>query len=303
MAPILTRPTGTGSNNSIEDLLRRRFGTLAPPPVPTLQNPRSVAAQERSQAIALARAEYEAMTLAQLQDEIEKAGREDIEAMKAKAVEEERSLFFNQPHAVADLSYWGKMAHWKLDEAIALSLGKDPIEVNWSTVNGSGDGYILAALKNSPFRREYARRRELTNRAAAAYELSDPIKPEAFLTWSLNTFDSVPAELVEQVRMMGKRIADVHVPTKRVVELEAQLATSGKAATVKDRDRPLDPRERTTLLCIIGALAGHAKLDLSKPTKAGDAIAAMMPGLKLAGRTIGEHFKEVREAMDSRKVK
>lgn len=66
-------------------------------------------------------------------------------------------------------------------------------------------------------------------------------------------------------------------------------------------EKPLDTRERASLLCIIGALAEHAKLDLSQPMKAGDAIAAMMPDVKLSGRTIGEHLKAVREAMDSRK--
>ncbi|TAL88468.1 MAG: hypothetical protein EPN69_16250 [Rhodanobacter sp.] len=243
------------------------------------------------------------MTPAQLQGEIDKAQREDVEAMKAKAGEEERGLFFHQPHAVADLSYWGKMELWTLDEAIALSLGKNPNTVNWSSVNSDDDSYIRASLRNSPFRMEYVRRRELANRAAAAYGFGDPIKPEVFLTWSLNVFDSVPTELIRQVRMMGKRIADLHVLTERVVELEAQLVASGKAATLKATDKPLEPRERTTLLCIIGALAGHAKLDISKPTKAGDAIAAMMPGVKLAGRTIGEHLKLVRDAMDSRKVK
>lgn len=66
-------------------------------------------------------------------------------------------------------------------------------------------------------------------------------------------------------------------------------------------DKPLDPRERATLLCIIGALAKHAGLDLSQPIKAGETIAAMMPDVKLSGRTIGEHLKAVREAMGSRK--
>ena len=198
--------------------------------------------------------------MAQLQDEIDKARREDVEAMEAKAVEEERALFFNQPHAVADLSYWGKMALWTLDEAIALSLGKSPNVVNWSAVNGEGDSYIRTSLRASPFRREYARRRQLTSRAAAAYELSDPIKPEAFLTWSLNTFDAVPAELIEQVRAMGKRIADLHVLTERVAELEAQLAAHGKATTAMDLDKPLDARERTTLMRIIRALEVMASL-------------------------------------------
>jgi len=76
-------------------------------------------------------------------------------------------------------------------------------------------------------------------------------------------------------------------------------------SSVKDADKSLDARERTTLLCIIGALAENATLDLSQHIKAGEAVAVMLDakGVKLSGRTIGEHLKAVREAMDSRKVK
>lgn len=64
--------------------------------------------------------------------------------------------------------------------------------------------------------------------------------------------------------------------------------------------KPLDERERTTLLCIIGALARQQKLDISQPMKAGDAIAAMAPELDLSGRTIGEKLKVVDDAMERR---
>lgn len=84
----------------------------------------------------------------------------------------------------------------------------------------------------------------------------------------------------------------------RISDIE-RLASGAPVA--KANDEVLDPRERTALLCIIGALAAHADVDLSQPFKAGDTIAAMMPGVKLSGRTIGEHLKAVREAMDSRK--
>ncbi len=75
------------------------------------------------------------------------------------------------------------------------------------------------------------------------------------------------------------------------------------APTTPAIEKPLRERERTTLLCIIGALATHAQLDLSQPYKAGDAIAAMLPGdVKLPGRTIGDHLKVVVEAMGKRTI-
>jgi hypothetical protein len=75
-----------------------------------------------------------------------------------------------------------------------------------------------------------------------------------------------------------------------------------RAVTHAPDERPLDRRTRASLLCIIGALAEQANLDLSQPMKAGDAIEKMLPGdVRLSGRTIGEHLKAVRVAMDSRK--
>jgi len=85
----------------------------------------------------------------------------------------------------------------------------------------------------------------------------------------------------------------------RVADIERVVAEP--QPSVSDSDKSMDPRERITLLCIIGALAKNAQLDLSQPIKTGEAIAAMMPDVKLSGRTIGEHLKAVREAMDSRK--
>ncbi|MGY3038681.1 hypothetical protein ACVWWQ_000268 [Rhodanobacter sp. TND4EL1] len=90
-----------------------------------------------------------------------------------------------------------------------------------------------------------------------------------------------------------------------------RVETSGPANQPKPRngrersDMPLDTRQRTTLLTIIGALADAAKLDLGQHYKAGEAIASMLDakGVKLSARTISEHLKAVSEAMDSRRVK
>ena len=83
------------------------------------------------------------------------------------------------------------------------------------------------------------------------------------------------------------------------------VAQQGEKADPTKQPKPLDTRERTTLLAIIGALADATKLDLTQHMKAGDAVSAMLDvkGVKVSGRAIGEHLKAVREAMDSRKVK
>ena len=62
--------------------------------------------------------------------EREKQGAE----LAAKAEAEERTRFFNQPLANADFDHWSRTAHWTLDEAVALSMGKAPEHVTWESV-------------------------------------------------------------------------------------------------------------------------------------------------------------------------
>lgn len=64
-----------------------------------------------------------------------------------------------------------------------------------------------------------------------------------------------------------------------------------------------DKRAHISLLCITGALAEEAKIDLSQPYKAGQMIERILTrhGIELRSRTIGDHLKGVADAMDSRK--
>jgi len=87
-----------------------------------------------------------------------------------------------------------------------------------------------------------------------------------------------------------------------VVRTEALTSFVALASGKSNAPRPLDERERTTLLCIIGGLAKTQGLDLSHPFTAGEAVVKMLPDdIRLSGRTIGEHLKGVRTALDSRR--
>lgn len=113
-----------------------------------------------------------------------------------KAEEEERELFFNRQESNADLKFWAKMAIWTLDEAVALSLGKDPAKVNNSTMSKSGERYVPVVWLQSEFPKEYARRAELVHRAKVAGILTDQISPERFVRWAVDVFDNMPDELL-----------------------------------------------------------------------------------------------------------
>jgi hypothetical protein len=170
-------------------------------------------------------------------------------------------------------TYWGKAAYWTVEEACALLSGIRP------TKHLRGEDILRLADYAAPAKR-FADLQQLLLR-----ENNDSpyvkLLPSDVLAWARSLDIEVPRPLSDAV--------------DRFANLSPEPAKAGAAD-------PLDSRERTTLLCIIGALAAHAQLDLSQPLKTGNAIAAMMPDVKLSGRTIGEHLKAVREAMDSRKI-
>ncbi|GEM_PF-2330594 len=96
-------------------------------------------------------------------------------------------------------------------------------------------------------------------------------------------------------------LLDVYIRSADIHTFTSKLASSGLEENREKTGKPLDARERNYLLCIIGALARNAKLDLSKPMKAGEAIARMVPEIDLKARTVGEHLKRVPGALESRR--
>lgn len=67
-------------------------------------------------------------------------------------------------------------------------------------------------------------------------------------------------------------------------------------------EKPVERRERNTLLVILAALADMARIDLSKPSAAGATIESKTAhmGVRIAARTIENHLKRIPEALESR---
>lgn len=124
----------------------------------------------------------------------------EAQANQEKAEQEERQRFFNQPSAKADFVHWSKAAHWTLEEAIALSFGKNPQVVTWKR--------IQELVNISPFAKRYAQTLDLALRAKAWNQLYDPVLPGIFLAWARRSEIDVPNELLEQVEKRGVVVAD-----------------------------------------------------------------------------------------------
>jgi hypothetical protein len=235
-------------------------------------------------AIQAAREEYEAMTADALQQLFDDARAEDARKAQAWVTDVQANREQRWPH-------WAKKDLWSEAEFAALCCGFVPDNRGTAGDPGrvAGDDSHPIAINSAAddIRRGTLSRtlafvsRDDADTAAHMYGTARHYVPAIAAEWAAQRFDTFPASLLAAVR-------------QRVQATPAPIA-SGAA-----HDKPLDTRERTTLLCIIGALARQQELDLSQPSKTGDAIAAMAPELKWSGRAIGEHLKGVSDAMASR---
>ncbi|UXC37332.1 hypothetical protein [Cupriavidus gilardii] len=78
----------------------------------------------------------------------------------------------------------------------------------------------------------------------------------------------------------------------------------GTRPDARPTEGQLGERERTTLLTIIAALSKEAKIDLEAPSKAAGQIELLVEkiGARVAKRTIEEHVKRVRLALEKRAI-
>ena len=278
--------------DKIEYLIGRKFGPLG------VRQARK--SPEQSRQIS----DYRDLLLKLPQEEIdvrvEKERIKNQEEIAAKAERDEQARFFNQPFAAADFEHWSKAAHWSLDEAIALSFGKEPEHVNWQKVK--------TYIQVSPFAYQYQRRRDLAIRALPWKQLFDPVLPTIFLDWARRNELDVPTELEDAVASRGQQIADwktLHDEQKaRAEAAETDFAEAlVKLTELKQTPaaKELSTKERESLLkLVIGMAVDGYGYDPQAarspiPKEIADQLAAR--GLQLDKDTVRKYMKEAAEIL------
>jgi hypothetical protein len=180
--------------------------------------------------------------------------------------EQSRALYdeqhFHRPYADADFEYWARMPHWTVDEAVALTLGKAPEQVNWHTVE--------KVLNRSSVAAEYGRRRELAVRSMMWKQLTDPVLPAEFVGWADRMGMTVPDALRNALDAQGVKETDYKALYENLLasraeadksvaavfeELQRMKASLEAAEAEKRASRALGIRERESMMAIIAAMA------------------------------------------------
>jgi len=117
--------------------------------------------------------------------------------LEEKNQEREESYFFNQPDAQADFDYWARLSSWKVEEAVALSFGKNPKVVTFKKITQDD-------VKHSSLSHEYVCIHDIIIRAVDDGVLNKKLKPSVFLAWAKGLKILVPDGLIEAVNKFNK---------------------------------------------------------------------------------------------------
>lgn len=153
-------------------------------------------------------------------------------------VRQEKESFYNQCYANADFMHWAKAAHWTLDEAIALSFGKEPEIVTWKEIEK------LKGQTN--FAKTFAKRRDLAVRA----KFSDEITPIEFIKWSKKLDIELHVDLVSKVEKISGAAINWH---EQYLELKNEY--DALVAKSTNLQKPESTRKSENLLQTLTALA------------------------------------------------
>lgn len=128
-----------------------------------------------------------------------------LQAKQQEAKYEEQAeieRFYNLKSANADYVHWSKAAHWTLDEAIALSFGKEPELVSWEKIE--------QFKQKSLFVKAYAKRRDLALRATNWKRFGNTIPPITFINWAKEVDIDLPSELLSELEKIGHTAINWH---------------------------------------------------------------------------------------------
>lgn len=197
---------------------------------------------------------------------------------RAKGLAHDRERFFNGPAAGADFAYWCSVPLWAPEEAVALSLGKDPNVVNRATLAD-------LAPDTSPFASEFHRRLTVVQRSIEAKNLAERVAPAMLVEMMIELGWKFPSQFPDMAQRPNGESEQAVALEARIAELEGQLAllASNQAKYLTPTDQMASKRP-ATLYAIIRGLA----INRFGWPNAPKVVAKMISSLDLAGVSISD---------------
>lgn len=179
--------------------------------------------------------------------------------------------------AQSTLKFWANLSRWTLEEAVALTLNRDPKRFIDPAV-GKG------LLEKDPKVEHYHYVQEHIKRAVQAGELTDPVQPGVYVAWAQKRDLGFPEALA---KLVPAAVADnQNAPTKPVKK-------------PADKNQTALMRERNTLLKLFFCAAvdgyGYDPKAERSPTAKEMESAFERLGIRISDDTIRKYLNEAKE--------
>jgi hypothetical protein len=183
------------------------------------------------------------------------------ERSKERKEELEKGFFFDQPSADANFQEWYRMPDWSIEEAVALSLGKDPKIVNpdsldnYSNYNHNFNSYH----KGSTLYKDYKLRMETLIRFINAKKVSTHPTPLEFVTWAQENDFYIPEELKNLIHKRWVISNDSKTENETLQEefqkIKSLYEELKKQPIKEENEEKLNPKVKTSLHTLILVMA------------------------------------------------
>lgn len=163
---------------------------------------------------------------------------------RREAAHQEGEAFFNDPKANARYSYYSGASYLTLEEAVALSLGKEPKVVSSESLQlGEPTNYFSKGKQlPSPFREEFERRLDLTRRAIEVGRLTEKVNPQDFVLWA----QSIHLSLPDEFKQILKDVSETEELSK--LRLDHELLSNENNRLRKELEEGTPSRQRLKML-------------------------------------------------------
>lgn len=250
--------------------LHPREMTRDPAKWPEIEQHRSAALRYHEELAAMPEQAFQAL----LDSELAKQSEE----IRDKQEEEECQRFFNEPTAFADFDHWSRAAHWTLEEAVALSFGRNPDVVDSKALRPHKDASGFAA--------RYFRLLDLARRAEVWQKLFDPVLPGIFIAWAKQNEIEFPEPLESKVRLRGNDIGNWKTFYDQAVQLykdtcenyDTQLSQLRQAMKKRDDEISMLRSSKT-----VQDIASSTPSERALSTRERDSLLKLVIGMAIGG--------------------
>ena len=196
----MTSNTPLWKSNQISYLINEKFPSFRMMSLSSGKSVRLFGSDQVINDVAAFKLELEKKSLEEITTLVEDSKNEQVKKHRLALEKLESEAFFNQSYTNADFEYWSRISYWTLEEAVALSLGKEPKFVTWEILE--------KYLDYSTFKMNFSKKREEVNRAKVMGQLAVNTVPANFVAWAERMRFDLPLELVTKVKELGVQVAD-----------------------------------------------------------------------------------------------